>query len=518
MGNEFSEEIEIKENKPLKNNNQYIKYGIITNKNEERTMEDTVLYLSDLQTSSKSKNKIHFGLFGVFDGHNSAYVSEYLRDNCQEIFEEEAGNINKDNYQQKMEEIFKKLDKKLKKKYEDNDIKDIKDLKNVNVDEDEINIYKDIIQNTEESPEDLKNIDNNDIKDLLLFRNLFKYNNNYLYNNIDIDYMGSSASIVLINNNNIITADLGITLSILFDKEGKIMNKKDLKELLESEHVFENKKEKKRIKIYNESIDYEDLKNNVYIPTSRCFGLFKYKADPILNEENQIISCIPEVNIYNRDSVDFIFLMTKGMINLLKDNINNLNELKDMFKNKCKENDNNNNIDQILNEYIDKKLEEKRNLNESNKNKNLSKNKSKNNYNTVYAGKEDFEEENESINNLKKNKYKDIIDLDKDKYYSCHDKYNITCILIKLLDKKYPDIEIQETKTMEKNENNNPINDESTKTEDNIHQIDKEKERKDEINKEYNIEKKRNEIEDNKINIDEENKEKEEFEKNNKAN
>ena len=294
------------------------------------------------------------------------------------------------------------------------------------------------------------------------------------------------------------------------------MNKKDLKELLESEHVFENKKEKKRIKIYNESIDYEDLKNKIYIPTSRCFGLFKYKADPILNEENQIISCIPEVNIYNRDSVDFIFLMTKGMINLLKDNINNLNELKDMFKNKCKENDNN--IDQILNEYIDKKLEEKGNLNESNKNKNLNKNKSKNNYNTVYAGKEDFEEENESINNLKKNKYKDIIDLDKDKYYSCHDKYNITCILIKLLDKKYPDIEIQETKTMEKNENNNPINDESTKTEDNIHQIDKEKERKDEINKEYNIEKKRNEIEDNKINIDEENKEKEEFEKNNKAN
>ena len=517
MGNDLNDESEIKENKPIEENNEYFKYGIISKKGEESSIEDTVLYLSDLQTSTKSKNKIHFGLFGVFDGHNNDYVSKYLSNNCKNVFETEIGEINIDNYQQKIEEIFKILDKNLKIESEKKDVNEVNDLKNVNADENEINFYKDIIKNTEESPEDIKNVENSDIKDLLLFRNLFKYNNNYLYNNNDIDYMGSSASIVLIDNNNIITADLGITSCILIDKEGKLMNKKDLNELFNSEHLFENKKEKKRIKKYNESIDYEDLKNNIYVPTSRSFGFFKYKADPILKEENQIISCIPEVNIYNRDSVDFILLMTKGMINILKNDLNNLNELKDIIITKFKEK--NNNISQILNEFIDTKLKEEENLKESNKNENLNKNKNKINYNEVYVGKEDFEEENELINNLKDNKYKDIIDLDKDKYYNCHDKYNITCILIKLLDKKYPDIEIKETDKGETKGNNDNKKDESTKTENNVLQINKEKENKDEINEENKIKnEEKNEIEDNKINIDEENKNREKEEENDKSN
>ena len=512
MGNELNDESEIKENKPKEDKYEYFKYGVISKKGEERANEDTFLYLSDLITLSNNKNKTHFGLFGVFDGHNNDYVSKYLRDNCKNVFEEKIGELNKDNYQQKIENIFKTLDENLKKESEEKDLNDINNLKNDNMDENEIKFYKDIINNTKESPEDIKNIENSDMKDLLLFMNLFKYNNNYLYNNMDIDYMGSSASIVLINNNNIITADLGITTSILFDKEGKLMNKKDLNELLNSEHLFENKKEKKRIKKYNESIDYDDLKNNIYIPTSRSFGFFKYKADPILNEENQIISCIPEVNIYNRDSVDFILLMTKGMINILKHNLNNLNELKDIIISKFKEKDND--INKILNEYIDKKLKEEENIKENNKKEKLNKNKTKMNYNEIYVGKEDFEEENELINNIKENKYKDIIDLDKDKYYSCHGKYNITCMLIKILDKKYPDIEIKETKKGEIKENNENKKDESTKLENNIQQINKDKVNKDEINIE-------NKIDDNKININEENKNREkeeENEKNNKMN
>lgn len=227
MGNELNEGNEIIENKLIEENNEYIKYGIISKKDEERTNEDNVLYLSDLQSSSERKNKIHFGLFGVFDGHNNDYASKYLKDNCEILFEEEAGDINKDNYQQKMEKIFKILDINLKKEFEKKEKNDINDVKNINVDENEIDFYKKIIKNTKETPEDIKNIENSDIKDLLLFRNLFKYNNNYLYNNTDIDYIGSSASIILINNNNIITADLGITKCILFDKEGKILNKKE---------------------------------------------------------------------------------------------------------------------------------------------------------------------------------------------------------------------------------------------------------------------------------------------------
>ena len=63
---------------------------------------------------------------------------------------------------------------------------------------------------------------------------------------------------------------------------------------------------KKGIKKYSESIDYEKLKNNIYIPTSRLFGLFKYKSNPILKVKIQIIVFIPEIYIYDRESFNFI--------------------------------------------------------------------------------------------------------------------------------------------------------------------------------------------------------------------
>ena len=497
MGNEFTEENQIKEEKSLEDSDEYVKYGVISKKGEEKDFEDNFLSYSDLKSSEESKNKIHFGLFGVLDGHNSDYVSNYLSNNCKKIFEQEAGDINIDNYKIKIEEIFKTIDKNILTEGEKIDEKE----NNINIDENEIKFYKDLIQDTKEFPDDLKKVEDSQIKDLLLFKNLFKYNNNYLYNKTDIDFIGSSASIVLINHDNIITADLGITTCILFNKEGKIANNKEIKDLLISEHIFANKKEKKRIKQFNENVDYENLKKNIYIPTTRCFGLFKYKSDPILNEENQIISCIPDVNIYNKDNIDFILLMTKGMTNLLK---NNLLELIEIIITKFKENDDNINICKLLNEYIDKKIEEKKEFEEKEKIEKDKKieekhNKDKGDHdtpkgqdNSIYVGKEDFSDENEQINELKNNYYKDISHLKKDSHY--HDKNNITCMLIKLSKKKYPIIEIiQETPGDNKEKQNKKEDtkkEEGTKKEDlknNINEIkdinnDKEKENKEENN------------------------------------
>ena len=182
MGNELNDESEIKENKPKEDKYEYFKYGVISKKGEERANEDTFLYLSDLITLSNNKNKIHFGLFGVFDGHNNDYVSKYLRDNCKNVFEEKIGELNKDNYQQKIENIFKTLDENLKKESEEKDLNDINNLKNVNMDENEIKFYKDIINNTKESPEDIKNIENSDMKDLLLFIRLYGFKCVYSFN------------------------------------------------------------------------------------------------------------------------------------------------------------------------------------------------------------------------------------------------------------------------------------------------------------------------------------------------
>ena len=586
MGNEFTEETQINEIKPIEHSNdEYVKYGIISKKDEEIALEDTFINLEDLTSAKESKNKINFSLFGVFDGHNNDYVAKYLSKNFKEIFEKEAGDINKDNYVTKFEDIFKSMDKNLKdqknidirnekneEKIEDkiNDKKESQDNNyiKVGVDQKEIDFFKNIIKNTKEIPEELKKVEDSQIKDLLLFRNLFKYNNNYLYNNNDINYIGSSASLVFINNECIITADLGITTSILFNKEGVIVNKRDKNELLKSEHVFSEKKEKKRIKKFNENVDYDNLKLNIYVPASRCFGLFKYKADEILKEENQIISCIPIVNYYERDSVDYILLMTKGMINLLKDNLEQF--IQDEIVKNLNEGENIN-IADLLNKYIEKKIKERKEKEEKEKEESKNKREKSSIYgpksSAIYVGKEDFGEENEIINELKNNYYKDIMDINKNNCYSCHEHYNITCILMKLSKKKKPIIEQEkkEENIKDKNEDENKdnkkekienekneiiLNPEDEKEEENIDNkqenkepdkiIEKKDENKEEINinkeqdktekieevnnkddkKEMEKEKKDDELknedknidEDNKINIniDEENKKKEE--------
>ena len=500
MGNEYPEENVLKEIEPIDYSDEYIKYGIISKKGEEKSLDDCFLTLPDLTTKEGVKNPINFSLFGIFDGHNNDFVAKYLTNNLKEKFEEEAGNILEKNCEKQLGDIFKSVDKKLREEK----IKNIdnKEYINDDINEKEIKYYKDLIEKTQEIPEDLKKVDDSQIKNLLLFRNLFKYNNNFIYNNNDTDYIGSSASLVMINNNYIYVAELGITKCILFNIEGKILNevknteKKNENDILNFNHVFDNKSEKKRIKKFNENIDYEKLKMNIYLPASRCFGLFKYKADEILKEENQIISCVPDVICKEKDSVDFILLMTKGMVNLLKDNLDQfIKNIVGVFKTQ-KEADIK--ISELLNKYIEDKIKERdeKEKNADNKKEEIKQNAPIKN-NLIYVGKEDFGEENEIINELKKNYYKDIMEMNKNSCHSCHDKYNITCMLLKVSKNKKPIIEIKKEKKSEKKE-------------------DKKDEIKEEKKEEIKVDKKEDKKEED-IDVKSENKEKEKDAKENEV-
>ena len=500
MGNEYPEENVLKEIEPIDYSDEYIKYGIISKKGEEKSLDDCFLTLPDLTTKEGVKNPINFSLFGIFDGHNNDFVAKYLTNNLKEKFEEEAGNILEKNCEKQLGDIFKSVDKKLREEK----IKNIdnKEYINDDINEKEIKYYKDLIEKTQEIPEDLKKVDDSQIKNLLLFRNLFKYNNNFIYNNNDTDYIGSSASLVMINNNYIYVAELGITKCILFNIEGKILNevknteKKNENDILYFNHVFDNKSEKKRIKKFNENIDYEKLKMNIYLPASRCFGLFKYKADEILKEENQIISCVPDVICKEKDSVDFILLMTKGMVNLLKDNLDQfIKNIVGVFKTQ-KEADIK--ISELLNKYIEDKIKERdeKEKNADNKKEEIKQNAPIKN-NLIYVGKEDFGEENEIINELKKNYYKDIMEMNKNSCHSCHDKYNITCMLLKVSKNKKPIIEIKKEKKSEKKE-------------------DKKEDKKEEIKEEIKVDKKEDKKEED-IDVKSENKEKEKDAKENEV-
>ena len=475
MGNELLNEEDKKDKEPKNDSNDFIRYGVVTKRGEEKSYDDNYLLIPKLSIPEDPK-KNDFSLFGVFDGHNSGFLPESLVKNIPKFYEKEILNINKDNYKTKIEEIFKNIDKEFKpnknetKKFEIKEIQDEdeeeekedeekkeneknlinenKETKkkeeinyiNVDVDKKEFNYIKNAIQNSKEIPEEFKEIDDNELENLLLFKNLFQYNNNYLYNNNNVNYIGSSASIVLINEDSVITADLGITKCILFNKEGIILNSKDNKESKNNgdykvEHTFNNQEEKKRIKRFNKSIDYNSLKMNFYVPASRCFGFFKYKEDEILKEENQIISCVPDVFIYDKKDVDYILLITKGATPIGDTLINFMKKIKEINgKNEEEENNEKIKLSDLINDYLKCKNEEveKMNANKIANNPSGSANKTAPKVSSsIYIGKEDFGEENAIINELNNSYYKDIMSMNKTN--DCHGNYNSTCILIQLL-------------------------------------------------------------------------------------
>ena len=221
--------------------NEFIKYGII-NKNTKNNS-----YIISPKIAYKKKEIIYeFSLLAIFEGHNSNIVSNYLLNNLQKSFEKLIVYIDEDddenekekenNYSKIIKEIFKSIDKELKKKLEqENEI-------DIIAKEDEKNYIKNSIQNSADIPDEFKEINDEEINDLLNFKNLFNNSNN---NSNNLNYVGASASIILIIRDKIILSQLGLTQIFLFDKEGNILNfdNKNIKE-----HKFNNEEEKKRIK------------------------------------------------------------------------------------------------------------------------------------------------------------------------------------------------------------------------------------------------------------------------------
>jgi serine/threonine protein phosphatase PrpC len=242
MGNDLTNDKESDKEQDIEN--EEIKYGLISKKCKEKSNNDTYIISPGIKFSDNDKN-IEYSLFGIFDGHNNNYISKYLSENIQKFFEKEIKDINESNYKIKIEGIFKEIDKTLREgqKTEKDDKKDINNSE-IEVSDKEKEFLKNSIKNSQDIPEDLKEIDDNELEDLILFKNMFNHNN-YLFNNQNnLSFIGSSASIVLINQDNIITIELGITKCFLFDKSGTIINyKNDIEEQNEK-----NKKEKKEKK------------------------------------------------------------------------------------------------------------------------------------------------------------------------------------------------------------------------------------------------------------------------------
>ena len=227
---------------------------------------------------------------------------------------------------------------------------------------------------------------------------------------------------------------------------------------------------------------------NPYIKCSRSFGFFKYKENKLLNEENQIISCVPDIEIYDKKNIRFIFFITGLEIGpnsqkKLSEEISNLNEKQDEQKKYSK-------LIEKLPKHFQKEKSKVKNLETDNTKKNIW----KNNFN-LYFGNDNLNDENIFINELDEDYYKDIIDLNNK---DIPEKRNITCILIKLNESKDDNVD-------KDIENKDKENEEKEKKE-------KEKKGKKEEEKKENKEKEKKE------NKEKEKKEKKEKEKKGKEN
>ena len=453
MENDLTKKDDIYIEKNVQNGN--IKFGLISKKGGEKSNDDSYIISPNIKIS-EGDICIEYSLFGIFDGHNSNYISKYLTENINKYFEKEIKEINPDSYISNFEKIFKEIDKALRNEQNKNKDKEDNNLVDDETKNNEKNIIKNFIKNLEDIPEDFKEFDENDIENFLDFKNLFNYKKHCLDNKNNLNYIGCSASIVLINKENIFTMDLGITKCFLFDKKGKILNSKikskgkndiNTKENTEnkSEHKFSNDKEKKRIKKFNKNMDYEALKMNPYLPTSRSFGFFKYKENELLKEENQIISCVPDIEKYDKNKVDFILLISGLEINpemhsKLTKEIKNLNKTENpQFTKK---------IEVILknlqNEKI--KLED---------NKDISKSNTGKNHLNLFFGNDGLQEENIILRELDDDYYKDVLELNENQYI--HEDGNFTCILIKINKDKNDIQEENKIKENDKEENNNKL-------------------------------------------------------------
>lgn len=474
MGSDLTKENEPDIEKDFQD--EYIKYGIISKKCKEQSNDDNYIISSNNIISEGDMN-INYSLFGIFDGHNGNYVSKYLSENIIKFFEKEIKNIDDNNYKLELEKLFTEIDNSIKtekNKSNDKNQNSNIDIAEIELKESDKEFFINSIKNSSDIPDEFKEIDNNELEDLLLFKNLFDSKNNYIHNLNNLNYIGSSASLVLINSDKIITMNLGITKCYLFDKEGNIINanikpgeqKEQSDEIIKkskNEHSFNNIEEKKRIKKFNKDIDYESLQMNSYIPTSRSFGFYKYKSNELLNSNNQIISCIPDIEIFNLQKVEYIFLVT-GMDLSTK----RLKKIKKKIKELNQEQNVEIKYSKVIEDLLPDLKKEKKSKKEKEEKEEINEQSDKNKVKFILEN-DDIEEENILLEELDNEYYKDLIELNEPKIIQ--DK-NTTCILIKLCKK------IIEIKKNEKTEN--------TEIKENQESIEN-KEDKDNIEKKENI-------------------------------
>ena len=226
-------------------------------------MEDSHLVALDLGTNKDTH------IFGVFDGHGGIEVAEYVKNHFVEIFINNSKYL-KGDIKSALKETFLTLD---------NNLQSIEAMK-------ELTHSHEIFVKTY-NLNDNENINNNDIENS-------DYIDNIAYN------IGCTCNILVIYKNILYFANAGDSRSVLLKNKGEVNS-------MSIDHKPELPNEFNRIKKAGGRII--EGRVNGLLNLSRSIGDFQFKNRKDLKQEEQIVTCNPDILFENRSQNDDFVIM-----------------------------------------------------------------------------------------------------------------------------------------------------------------------------------------------------------------
>ena len=278
--------------------NSILKYAVCSMQGWRRTMEDSHLVALDLGTNKDTH------IFGVFDGHGGIEVAEYVKNHFVEIFINNSKYL-KGDIKSALKETFLTLD---------NNLQSIEAMK-------ELTHSHEIFVKTY-NLNDNENVNNNDIENS-------DYIDNIAYN------IGCTCNILVIYKNILYFANAGDSRSVLLKNKGEVNS-------MSIDHKPELPNEFNRIKKAGGRII--EGRVNGLLNLSRSIGDFQFKNRKDLKQEEQIVTCNPDILFENRSKNDDFVIMgcdgiwecisNTGISEYIYDKENNINNGNNSNKNK----------------------------------------------------------------------------------------------------------------------------------------------------------------------------------------
>ena len=226
-------------------------------------MEDSHLVALDLGTNKDTH------IFGVFDGHGGIEVAEYVKNHFVEIFINNSKYL-KGEIKAALKETFLTLD---------NNLQSVEAMK-------ELTHSHEIFVKTY-NLNDNENINNNDMENS-------DYIDNIAYN------IGCTCNILVIYKNILYFANAGDSRSVLLKNKGEVNS-------MSIDHKPELPNEFNRIKKAGGRII--EGRVNGLLNLSRSIGDFQFKNRKDLKQEEQIVTCNPDILFENRSQNDDFVIM-----------------------------------------------------------------------------------------------------------------------------------------------------------------------------------------------------------------